>query len=177
MAHWLVKSIHCSSREPRLSSQHALGSSQRPVIQDAEVATLFWTPQEPALTCTHPLFNGYSWLSTWLYLDKLPSGNGEHTCDLTLRLEDTGFWPRSWGGMTYAFNPDPEVGRFTFNGGHTFLDVDIKATEEERFSLGPACPRLASTSIPSLALESTSLGFQHILQTSWDAQPCGAEQH
>lgn len=47
-----------------------------------------------------------------------------------------------------------------------------KDMEEGSFCLLPAYLHLASTCIPLLALEPTSLGFQHILKTSLDTQPC-----
>lgn len=44
------------------------------------------------------------------------------------------------------------------------------------FSLWPACPNLASTSISALALEPTSLGFQQIQEMSGNTQAYGTEQ-
>jgi hypothetical protein len=41
---------------------------------------------------------------------------------------------------------------------------------------GSFCSLPASTSIPSRALEPSSMGFQHRWRTSWDTQPCGTEQ-
>jgi hypothetical protein len=48
--------------------------------------------------------------------------------------------------------------------------------EEGRFCSLPACLQLARVSISSLALEPTSSGFQHMLKTSKDTQPCETEQ-
>jgi hypothetical protein len=44
------------------------------------------------------------------------------------------------------------------------------------FSLWPACPNLASTSLSALALEPTSLGFQQIQEMSGNTQAHGTEQ-
>jgi len=39
------------------------------------------------------------------------------------------------------------------------------------------CPHLASKSIPSLALEPSSSGLQHLLKTSGDSQTCGLSNY
>lgn len=64
------------------------------------------------------------------------------------------------------------MGRLTFSVGHTLSAGSLyKGMEEGVFPL-PACSSLTNKSIPSLALEPTSLRVQLILKTSQDIQPC-----
>jgi hypothetical protein len=42
--------------------------------------------------------SGYSWLSTWLYLEWTTIQNWKSLVILIWRLGDTSFWPGSWHG-------------------------------------------------------------------------------
>lgn len=106
-------------------------------------------------------YDGYSWLSTWLHLErtiiqKWRAQKWRQADSMpwvwTLRLESTPLMLAT-----------PSTGR---------------TTEEGRGCVAPssACPHLVSTSIPSPASEPTSSGFQHREKTSWDTQPRGTEK-
>ena len=106
---------------------------------------------------------GLKWVN-WLLVQTFEVGR--HTSDPDLKV-----------GRQHAFGPDLEV------RGHRLLILILrwedtpliwatpsaeslyKDIEEGCFCSLPTCPYLASTSIPSLALEPTSLGFQHIQKT------------
>lgn len=121
---------------------------------------------------------------------ELQSRNEEHTCEIfstwfemckfvsspDLWDRQTHIWSRSSGWRTQAFHWDL-VTRHAFNKAHNFCWKSICKEEgiykEEGFSSLPACPLLACTSILSLALEPTSVGSQHMQNTSWNIQPGG----
>lgn len=71
------------------------------------------------------------------------------------------------GRKTHTFDLDLEVERHMpliwsiTSAGSLWKDI-----EEGRFCFSPAFPHLASTSIPSLTLETASLGFQWIQKSS-----------
>lgn len=68
---------------------------------------------------------------------------------------------------SHTFNLDLEMGRhMTFIWATPSAGSLYKDMLEGRICSLPASPHLASKSIPSLALQFTSLGFQFVLETS-----------
>jgi hypothetical protein len=67
------------------------------------------------LTSSVSHYDGYSWSSTWLHLEWTTTQKWRGTPLIqVLRLEDTGFWPRSWGIVAMkSLGPDKVV--HTFN--------------------------------------------------------------
>jgi hypothetical protein len=67
--------------------------------------------------------------------------------------------------MTHTFNTDFEAR--LYSGTYLLLEAYMRTLEEGRFHLFFIClPSLCQTSILSLALEPTSLGFQLIQKAS-----------
>ena len=94
--------------------------------------------------------------------NELQSRNGGHACDLD--LESGGHRLLIW---IPASNPDVEAERYSFNLCHAFCWKSIYG-QWKKEGFVPLCllALLASTSIPSLALEPTSSGSQHRQKTS-----------
>jgi hypothetical protein len=77
----------------------------------------------------------------------------------------------------YTFDLDLEEGRQSFNLGHPFCWNPIQGHGRRELLFFVSCPHLASTSIPSLALEPTSSGVQCLLKTWQDILPCGLRNY
>ena len=120
--------------------------------------------------------NDNSWLSAWLYLER--TMNEGHRCGLNLEAR-----------RQHTFGTDPASGRHTplFQSfmleGTPLIWVTLSARrtmKEGRLCISSlsAFPHLVSTSISSIALKPSSLGFQHRQRKkeSWEAQPRGTEQ-
>lgn len=85
----------------------------------------------------------------------------------------------------FFLNKILEAGRPTFNPDHlrwedpAFIratppaDSSYKADGEGKLPLWLLALTLTGEFIPSLALKSTSSGFQCIIKANWDIQPCG----
>lgn len=84
--------------------------------------------------------------------------------------------PDLWGRKIHGFDAHLEWEDTPFNQDHEFCWKPIEGHGRRKLLLLAACPHLASKSIPSLALEPSSLGFQQILKTGWDIQPCGLKK-
>lgn len=84
---------------------------------------------------------------------------GEVVSNPDLWARKTQLWSGSWGWEAH------------FNLGHAFCWKPIYWCGRRELLLLPACPGLASTSLPSQAVGPRSLGVQHILKTSRDMQP------
>lgn len=114
--------------------------------------------------------DGASWLSTWLHLQ-------------LMRMHVTGFTCEGFfliklfkNGKTYFWSF--ELGRSIFNLDDTFgWQPVLRTWKKEAYSLCLFAFTLPRKFIPSLALERTSPGFWHILQTSRDSQPCGLNNY
>ena len=98
--------------------------------------------------------------------NELQFRNGDHTCERFFL----------WGGLGLKWINELLVQTFEarrYRQEDTPLVFAIlsagnlhKNIEDASICSLPACPHLACTSIPSLALEPTSSGFQHIQKTS-----------
>ena len=99
--------------------------------------------------------------------NELQSRNGKQTCDLLGWKWVNPLLVQIFEGVRHM----PLIRNL-----RTDLLLELKDMKEGNFFSLPSGSHFASTPITSLALKSTSLGFQHILKTSLDIQPCGTEQ-
>lgn len=107
----------------------------------------------------------YSWLSTWTTseITKTQIFGGTHLWGIFFLIKSFEY-ERSVSNLSF------EVGWFTFPGSQTALAFYLKNLEENLLSLLVA---VSGKSIPSLALEPTSLRSQHMLKRSLDIRPHG----